>query len=195
MNVVPLVHVKYGRLHEGLDGDPLTVDEVFARVQKDTMLYVLDSDGIDHGNPDLELYQQLTEHCILWVDDGPRRIDDVMDTIMAGATNLTIRPDHWPEVNIDEIFDLTDDEVFYAVPLGQKDQAQRSTPVPPGAGIVAFFYQAGSQEDFTTDSYLKNIGINRKLYLYRSSAKSPSGWEEQTLAGLVVDLKNLGGTS
>jgi hypothetical protein len=193
MNVVPLVHVKNGRLHDGLDGGPLTVDEVFARVKKDAMLYVLDSDGIDHGDPDLELYQQLTEHCVLWVDDGPRRIDDVMDTIMAGATNLTIRPDHWPEVSIDEIFELTDDEVFYAVTLGPKDQIQRGTLAPQGAGIIAFIDVSQPQGDFTTESYLKDMALRQKLYVYTSSAKNPSGWEEQTLAGLVVDLKNLGG--
>ena len=55
MNVVPLVCVKNGRLFDGIDGNPLTVDEVFARVGKDAMLYVLDRDGIDAGNPDLEL--------------------------------------------------------------------------------------------------------------------------------------------
>jgi len=193
MNIVPLVHVKKGRLHDGLDGGPLTVDEVFARVQKDAMLYVLDADGIDHDNPGLELYQQLTEHCVLWVDDGPRRIDDVMDTIMAGATNLTIRPDRWPEVNIDEIFDLTDGEVFYAVMLGLTHQAPWGVLAPPGAGIIAFTDQIQPQDDFTTASYLKDLGMKQKLFLYTSHPVTPAGWEEQTLAGLVVDLKHLGG--
>jgi hypothetical protein len=194
MNVVPLVHAKKGRLHDGLDGGPLTVDEVFTRVKKDSMLYVLDADGIDHDNPDLELYQQLTEHCVLWVDDGPRRIDDVMDTIMAGATNLTIRPDHWPEASIDEIFDLTDGEVFYALTLGQKYQFQPSTLAPQGVGVIAFADPTQPQEDFTTASHLRDIGMKQKLYLYTSHALTPAGWEEQTLAGLVVDLKDFGGT-
>jgi len=192
MNIVPLVHVKKGRLHDGLDGGPLSVDEVFARVKKDTMLYVLDADGIDHDNPDLELYQQLTEHCDLWVDDGPRRIDDVMDTIMAGATNLTIRPERWPQVSIDEIFDLTDGEVFYAMTVG-KDQLQSSNTTPQGVGIVAFAEPTQSREDFTTASRLKEIGTKQKLYLYTPHTVTPSGWEEQSLAGLVVDLKNFGG--
>jgi hypothetical protein len=194
MNVIPLVSVKNGRLFDGIEGDPLTVDEVFARVKKDTMLYVLDSDGIDHNNPDLELYQQLTEQCILWVDDGPRRIDDVMDTIMAGATDLTIRLDHWPEVSIDEIFELTDGEVFYAVTLGPKNRIQGGTLAPQGAGIIAFIDATQPQGDFTTESHLKDMGLRQKIYLYTASAKNPSGWEEQTLAGLIVDLKNLGGT-
>ncbi len=192
MNIIPLVHVKKGRLHDGIDGGPLTVDEVFAKVQKDAMLYVLDSDGIDHDNPGLELYQQLTDHCILWVDDGPRRIDDVMDTIMAGATNITIRPERWPEANIDEVFDLTDGEVFYAVLLGPSSQ---SIVIPPGVGIVAFVETAQPRGDFTTASHLKDLGMKQKLYLYTSQALAPSGWEEQTLAGLVVDLKHVGGSA
>jgi hypothetical protein len=192
MNIVPLVHAKKGRLHDGIDGEPLIVDEVFARVPKDAMLYVLDADGIAHDNPDLELYQQLTEHCILWVDDGPRRIDDVMDTIMAGATNITIRPDRWPEASIDEIFDLTDGEVFYAMMLG-KTQNLTYPPVPQGAGIIAFTDQTQPQYDFTTASRLKDFALRQKLYLYSSQAFAPTGWEEQTVGGLVVDLKNFVG--
>jgi hypothetical protein len=194
MNVVPLVFVKNGRLFDGIEADPLTVDELFARVGKDAMLYVFDQDGIDHDNPNLDLYQQLTDHCILWVDDGPRRIDDVMDTIMAGATNLTIRPDHWPEVNIDDILELTDGEVFYAVALESKDQAPLASLASRGVGIIVFVDKTRAQSDFTTSSHLKDIGMKQKLYVYITQARNPSGWEEQTLAGLVVDLKNFGGS-
>lgn len=193
MNVVPLVCVKNGRLFDGIDGAPLTVDELFARIGKDEMLYVLDWDGIDNNNPDLELYQQLTDHCILWVDDGPRRIDDVMDTIMAGATNLTIRPDHWPNADIDDILWLTDGEVFYAVTLGTKDHVPLAPLASHGVGIIAFIDKTQPQYDFTAASNLKDLGMRQKLYLYGTHAKNPSGWEEQTLAGLVVDLKNTGG--
>ena len=195
MNVVPLVCVKNGRLFDGIDGNPLTVDEVFARVGKDAMLYVLDRDGIDAGNPDLELYQQLTDHCILWVDDGPRRIDDVMDTIMAGATNLTIRPDHWPDTDLDDVLWLTDGEVFYAVTLESKDRTLLAPLASRGVGIIAFVDKTQLQYDFTAASHLKDLGMKQKLYVYGTLAKNLSGWEEQTLAGLVVDLKNFGGST
>jgi hypothetical protein len=115
MNIVPLVYAKDGKLLDGKDGNQVSIDDLFKRVEKDMMLYVLDLDGIEHNNPALDLYQKLTEHCILWIDDGPRRLDDVMDTIMAGATNITLRNDLWPEIDLPGVQELTDDEIYIAM--------------------------------------------------------------------------------
>ena len=125
MNIVPLIYVKDGKLLDGKDGNQVSIDDLFKRVEKDTMLYVLDLDGIEHNNPSLDLYQKLTEHCILWIDDGPRRLDDVMDTIMAGATNITLRKDLWPEIDYPGVFELTDDEMYFVSIRTTK----RTTPV------------------------------------------------------------------
>src|SRR5512136_1376900 len=100
MNIVPLVSVNYARLHDGKHGETLLLEDVPTRIPKDSLLYVLDLDGIERNNPNLELYQRLAEHCVLWIDNGPRRIDDVMDTIMAGATNLTLREELWPALDM-----------------------------------------------------------------------------------------------
>ncbi len=112
MNIVPLVCIENSKLLDGKEGNRLLLEDVLKRVEKDSLLYVLDLDGIERNNPNLELYQRLAEHCILWIDNGPRRIDDVMDTIMAGATNITLREDHWPSLDMSGVQDLTDDEIY-----------------------------------------------------------------------------------
>ena len=42
MELVPLISIKDGKLLSGKNGGPLSIDDLFKRVEKDTMLYVLD---------------------------------------------------------------------------------------------------------------------------------------------------------
>jgi len=193
MDCIPLVSIQRGVLLDGLEGNELSIDKLFARVDKDSMLYVLDRDGIERNRPNLDLYQQLTEHCVLWVDGGPRSLDDVMDIIISGATNLTLRPDRWPDADIEGIFELTDDEVYYAVTPEQTTQSPYLPKSTTGVGVIVFPDEHQIEHDFTAASYLKELGMKYKLYLYVGDVKSPSDWWEQGLTGLVVDARTIGG--
>ena len=182
MNIVPLVYVKDGKLLDGKDGNQVSIDELFKRVEKDVMLYILDLDGIEHNNPALDLYQKLTEHCVLWIDDGPRRIDDVMDTIMAGATNITLRNDLWPEIDYPGVQDLTDDEIYIAMSEQQKEQRRSLSFFSEEVGIVLF----NDAPDSTMFS--KDVLTKHKLYFYTESKDKVPFWTEQGIAGILIDL-------
>jgi hypothetical protein len=188
MNIVPLISVKKGQLFDGKDGTVLSIDDLFTRVEKDAMLYVLDYDGINNNNPNLELYQRLTEHCTLWIDDGPRRIDDVMDTIMSGATNLTLRTEFWPDVDVPGVLELTDDEIYFAI--GQESQRQsHSLPfMQDGIGAVIFENETQISGDFTYGSTLKELAGKYKIYLYNVLSNNRHHLEEFGVTGILVDL-------
>jgi hypothetical protein len=152
------------------------------------MLYVLDLDGIEHINPSLDLYQKLTEHCILWIDDGPRRIDDVMDTIMAGATNITLREDLWPEMDILDVFELTDDEVYFGIISGHTEQPWALSFPQQDIGVVVFSQASQRNDDFIFASFLKNLAIKHKIYLHNVSQNAIPLFEEHGITGILVDL-------
>jgi hypothetical protein len=188
MNIVPLVYVKNGKLLDGKDGNQVSIDDLFKRVEKDTMLYVLDLDGIEHNNPAFDLYQKLTEHCILWIDDGPRRLDDVMDTIMAGATNITLREDLWPEMDISSVFELTDDEVYFGINSGPKEQPRMLSFPQQDIGVVVFSQEPEINDDFTSASVFKDLAIKHKIYLHNVAQNTIPRWEERGVTGVLVDL-------
>lgn len=188
MNIVPLISVKKGLLFDGRDGTALSIDDLFARVEKDTMLYVLDYDGLEHNNPNFELYQRLTEHCILWIDDGPRRIDDVMDTIMAGATNLTLRTEFWPDVDVPGVLELTDDEIYFAISQESQGQSHRLSFLRDGIGAVIFEDETQISGDFTYGSTLKELAGKYKIYLYNVLSNNRYHLEELGVTGILVDL-------
>jgi hypothetical protein len=193
MNIVPLISIRNGKLLDGKDGNLISLDDLFKRVEKDSMLYVLDYDGLEHNNPNLELYQRLTEHNVLWIDDGPRRLDDVMDTIMSGATNITLREDLWPEMDLPGVFELTDDEVYITIDTTQRQQPVLFPSLPQDLGAVIFGQEPHSNEDFTSASLLKDLAGKHKIYLYMTTQTTLASWEERGIVGLLLDLNKTEG--
>jgi hypothetical protein len=188
MNIVPLISIRKGRILDGKDGNLISIDDLFKRVEKDSMLYVLDLDGIEHNNPALNLYQKLTEHCILWIDDGPRRIDDVMDTIMGGATNITLREELWPEMDLPGVFDITDDEVYVGITSTHRQKPLIMPSPSQDIGVVVFSQEPQTNDDFITASFLKDLAVKHKIYLYTSAQNTHAQWEGRGLTGVILDL-------
>lgn len=188
MNIIPLISIKKGRLCDGKDGDYISIDELFKRLEKDAILYVLDQDGIQHNSPSLDMYQKLTEHCILWIDGGPRRLDDVMDIIMAGATNITLREELWPELDIARIFELTDDEVYLCIDSIYGKQSPTPQFSQKDIGVVLFNQELQILDDFTFTSLIKDTAVKHKTYLYTISQNSIVYLEGLGITGLLVDL-------
>jgi len=182
MNIVPLISIKNTKLLDGKEGNNLPLSDVSQRVEKDTLLYVLDHDGIEHNNPNLELYQKLSEHCILWIDNGPRRLDDVMDTIMAGATNITLRKELWPDFDMPGVQELTDDEIYLDMSIQYQEHKMLQHFYSGDIGIILF------DEAILYSSFSKDRMLNQKIYLYTGSTEKIQLWSEQGVTGIIIDL-------
>ena len=182
MNIIPLVSIRKGHIFDGKEGTVASLDDLVKRVQKDTMLYVLDFDGLEGDNPNYELYQRLAEQYVLWIDNGPRRLDDVMDTIMAGATNITLRQNLWSDIDMLGVQELTDDEIY--LDMSQHHQEHKSLHVPyPGEIGVILFNDESMYGGFSKDSTVK-----QKIFLYVASIEKAPFWEQQGISGIIIDL-------
>ena len=188
MELVPLISIKDGKLLAGKDGGLLSIDDLFKRVEKDAMLYVLDLDGIEHYNANFDLYQKLTEHCILWIDNGPRRIDDVMDTIMAGATTITVRTGLWSEVDVPGILEITDDEIYLAITPEHKEQPRALLRSYESLGAVVFSEEQQIEQNFSYANMFNNTTLKDKIYLYTIPHMNALYWEQRGVTGILVDL-------
>jgi hypothetical protein len=185
MNIIPLISIKNGKLLDGKGGEPLSIDQLFFKVEKDSMLYILDYDGLEHNNPNFELYQRLTEHCILWIDDGPRRLDDVMDTIMAGATNITLRKELWPDLDMLGVLELTDDEIYIDMSAQHQDHKMLQHFYSVDVGIILF------NEETMYGSFSKDSTVRQKIFLYTGSTEKIPFWDEQGITGIIIDLSKI----
>lgn len=189
MNIIPLVSINKGTLFDGREGAALSLDDLFKRVEKDSLLYVLDYDGIERNNPNFELYQRLTEHCTLWIDNGPRRLDDVMDTIMAGATNITLRQKLWPDLDMLGVQDITDDEIYLDLSTQHQENKTLQVPYAGDIGIILF------NEETLYGGLSKEMTSQQKIVLYASSTEKILFWDQQGIRGVILDLRKKQGAT
>jgi len=55
-----------------------------------SMLYVVDLDGIERADPQLDYVQELARDMTLWVDAGVRTADQAIDVLVAGARRAVL---------------------------------------------------------------------------------------------------------
>lgn len=73
------------------EGAPFDPFDVVDRLSRDySMLYVVDLDGIEHGQPQLDYLQELSRDMTLWVDGGVRMADQAIDILVAGARRAVL---------------------------------------------------------------------------------------------------------
>lgn len=99
--LVPCLLLKGGRVFRpGPDGptvartpggalfDPF---DVVDRLAPDySLLYVVDLDGIEHGDPQLDYLQEIARDIALWVDAGVRSADQAIDVLVTGARRAVL---------------------------------------------------------------------------------------------------------
>lgn len=107
----------------------------------DDQLYLVDADGLRHGEANLELYQRLERAGVHpWLEAGFRRIEDVMDGFFAGAAQLTVHLKDMHPDEFKEVTDATQEPVHLAVTAG-RDEPVKGWPVD---AIVDFVDRAGA---------------------------------------------------
>lgn len=93
LEVLPVVHARRGTL-VGPDAKPLQEDlkTVTRRFSREfDAIYLVDLDGIRSNTPKVDLVQQVSHRVHTWADAGSRIAEDVMDLVIAGAEQVTIR--------------------------------------------------------------------------------------------------------
>jgi hypothetical protein len=75
----------------GPDGKPFDLFDVVDRLTaKYRMLYIVDLDGIEHNEPQLDYLQELARDAEVWVDAGPANAEQVIDILVTGARRAVL---------------------------------------------------------------------------------------------------------
>ncbi len=76
------------RREDGSRYDPFDVlDHLTARY---ALIYLVDLDGVERGEPQLEFLQELTRDATLWIDGGVRTAEQAIDILVAGAERAVL---------------------------------------------------------------------------------------------------------
>ena len=192
MEIIPLIYIKKRKILVEREGERLSLTEMLEKVDKDEKLYILDIDGIEKDKPNLCLYPKISENHKIWVDAGPRVLGDVVDSIMAGATNITVRKKIWPEIDTSSIKDITENEIYADIsPISQNMQTIEFSLLNNVDGLVVFNNKNQIETDFKYGSFLKNLCKKFKMFAYESNQKNFSYWKTLGVVGLLVELDKI----
>src|ERR1700689_1493867 len=99
--LVPCLMISKGRIMlpgeggpqpaEKTDGGSFDFFEVADRLMAEyERLYVVDLDGVDHDQPQLDYLQEIAQAGEIWVDAGVRTADQAIDVLVAGAQRAVL---------------------------------------------------------------------------------------------------------
>jgi len=192
MKIIPLIYFQKRKIYAEKDGDVLSPKELLTYVDKDTEIYVFDKDGVERDKPNLCLYPKLSEHLKIWVDAGPRVLGDVVDEVMAGATNITVRMHLWPKVDITAIQDLTENEIYAYIDLKSQNRQDVGLPFFEGfAGLTVFATKNQIEMNFRSRGILRQFRTKNSFYAYESDPKHVPYWEKLGAEGLLVEISKI----
>ena len=119
MEQVPLIKIHKRQI---LPDTPLNEEEILEKIGENSLLYILDIDGIEKDKPNLCTFQKLSKNFDLWLDFGPRNLGDIVDGFMAGATRITIRREFCRQIDVDSIREITENKIYANINLESKQK-------------------------------------------------------------------------
>jgi hypothetical protein len=180
MEIIPLIHLKKRRIL----GKEISLKDLLNRIKD--IVYILDMDGIEKNKPNFDFYQKLSRYRKIWVDCGPRYLGDVVDAVMAGAVNVTIRRNHWKEGDLSGIKEIAEIDISIDADL-------REVQTFDADNLVVFLDREEVEGDFKFSSSLKNLCIRHRVYVYEPKLENLSYWKGFGIKGLLKDVVENGG--
>ena len=185
MEIVPLIYVKNRKIHVEKTSSPVSLDGFLKQVDEEMKIYILDLDGIEKDKPNLCTYQRLSSSCDLWVDFGPRNLGDIVDATMAGATNITLRKNLWPQLFISDIKEITENKIYANIDFAE------DLSFYDADGLVNFNSREEIERNFKYCDFFKRMTTKSKTYSYETDLKNRTYWERFSIEGLLVDINKL----
>jgi uncharacterized protein related to proFAR isomerase len=189
MKEIPVVHIKDKTISEVSAANDIGV--LLNRLQSSTA-YVFDEDGVTKNQPNLSIYQKLSGISDIWLDAGPRGVDDIVDEVFSGANRVVIRPTLWKERNLKEVVDITENELmsFYSIEEVKKGVPNDSMFLE-SQGIVISFDENIPAVDFKTEGFLKQIAKTKPTYMLDMHMKRKEYWISLGMEGILIPIDML----
>ena len=189
MKEIPFLKIKDRKISFDLSSSDLR--SLLKRLNE-TAVYVLDEDGIAKDHPNVSLYQRLTSVAELWVDAGPRRVDDIVDDLFSGAHRIVIRPGLWNEVDLQSVIDITENElmVFYNINELRGD-VPRDIIFSQSHYVILNLNEATSHIDFKMEGFIKQITRVKPTFVLDETNQPNDKWKNLGVEGVFRPLERM----
>lgn len=183
MKIIPLITIKKGEILISDFNKKIkdTLDKY-----KDKILYLYDLDGINRNKPNLCLFQKLSKTHELWVDAGPRSIGDIVDTIVSGASKITIRLDLFELSDISSINEILENEIYLSI-IDKNNLKNNS--ITKNLDILKL---VNDKIIYKIENKYKNLldFLDEESYIYISS-KNDIKKIKTNISGYIIDIEKI----
>jgi uncharacterized protein related to proFAR isomerase len=179
MNIIPLIEINNKEIQNS---------ELLEKLSENELLYVIDLDGIEKDESNLDIYQNLSKKYRLWIDSAPRKLGDVVDVFMAGAENITLRKTFYPDVIIERIRELTENKIYANIEIYDQTEFYDEIFFKDVDGLVNFYRREELEQDFKKQEMFKNILARYKTYIYESNKQNIEFWNNFNPECFLVDI-------
>lgn len=188
MKIIPVVYVKEKKMWAKKDEGFFSIKDILEQVKADEEIYILDDSGIEENRPEFSVYRDLSERYSIWVDAGPRILDDVVDIVMGGATIVVVRETLFLAYDLADVKDFTDCLIYSYVDL-QKDEGHVRSMPPNIDGLVVCNDRSQFENDFRLCEILKNLCKTYNIYVFEGNKENIQYWEGVGVAGVLLYLE------
>jgi hypothetical protein len=125
MDRIPLVHVEQGQAV--VEGKRSSAVEMLRELRDGhDLVYVVDHDGHRRNRANIDVYKAVSRKAFLWLDAAPRRVEDVIDLVVAGATRVTL-DDAMRDDDLRQLIDMVESDLYLrsAQPVPAERRARR----------------------------------------------------------------------
>ena len=158
-------------------------------IDKLKIIYIIDEYGLKKNEPNLSIYQKLSNSFELWIDGGPRTLGDFVDMVMAGALKITIRRNLWTDFSIINIREISENKIFLNVDLNNPRKLNDDIHFTSDFDGLVFYNDTNRiKNDFKNLSFLKKFCSKNEIYVYESKKKNIQYWKRMGVEGLLVDI-------
>jgi hypothetical protein len=189
MELIPIIYIKNRRIFLEKDGGQILIKEILKHNEKYSKIYIFDLDGIEKNKPNLCTYQRLISNYEIWIDAGPRVIGDIVDFVMTGATDITIRKNIFPLKNIPTIREMTESRIYTDLDIQNEIKKSLLYSDPDINGFVLFKKDKQIKNDFKISAHLTTLCKKNIVYVFEPHGKNINYWKNIGATGLLIDLK------
>jgi uncharacterized protein related to proFAR isomerase len=187
MKIIPLINIKKRKIVK-LNYKNFENINVLLENYKDEYLYILDHDGILKNRPNLCAFQKLSKNHELWVDTGPRVIGDIVDSVIAGASIITIRKEL---INLNEssnINEILENDIYLNTSYFQKSGEDNKIELD---FLLPFSDQNKDALNLGDSNFDLNSIKNNNAFVYLPSKDDIQKIKKFDVEGYIIDIENI----
>ena len=179
MQIAPLLELKNKKIQNS---------ELLENINEEDLLYIIDLDGIEKDKPNLCHYQKLSKKYQLWIDNAPRTLGDVVDAFLAGGERVTIRKTFYPQVNLENIREITENKIYANIEMYKNTELYDDTFFTDVDGLVNFYDKETLEKELEKTDIVRKYSLKNKIHVFEGDIKNIEYWEKFNPEGFIVDL-------